>query len=168
MVRRVPTGFTFCLLFSLSTVIITSSAAFARPVQPPPPAKSANHTPPGAFGEERAYRLFKLAQLVNPVLRWDNCLARKARQRAKTMVETGVFSHRDPKTGKNPAWSMVADCHPCRRAAENLARSREIAEAVHCSLMESARHRENIVNPRYSLMGVGCHEDICVEFFAGF
>ena len=168
MARRLPTGFTLCLIFSLFLIVITSCTASARPPQPPPPSRPASRAPAGPAGEDRAYGLFRLAQKVNPGLRWDDCMARKARERAMTIVATGAFSHRDPRTGKNPFWPMVTNCHPCRCAAENLAQSSEPAESVHRLLMGSPHHRENIVNPAYSLMGAGCHEDICVELFGGF
>jgi uncharacterized protein YkwD len=33
-------------------------------------------------------------------------------------------------------------------------------------LMQSPTHRENILSEKYAKMGIGCFEDICVEFFS--
>jgi len=115
----------------------------------------------------KAEELFSLARKENPQLQWNRCLAGKARERAENMARTGSFSHRDSRTGKNPAWEMIPSCLPGRYMGENLTRGDESARILHQSLMESPGHRKNIRDRRYDQMGVGCHGNICVQFFAG-
>jgi uncharacterized protein YkwD len=123
---------------------------------------------PSSREAEKALELFRLACRENRRLEWDECLSRKAFIRAKTMVANGSFAHKDPKTGKNPAWAMVAQCHRIRYAGENLAKGQESAEAIHRALMQSPSHRANVISSRYRLLGIGCYEQVCVQLFAGF
>jgi len=161
------------------------SSSVSSPVARVPPRQASAdqvdpETPPNVAGipsplvkkthEERdrkARDLFDLASRENPRLKWDDCLARKARQRAADMVERKYFSHKDPKTGKNPAWELVNSCYECKYAGENLSRGHESARIIHRAWMKSSAHRENILNTRFSILGVACHEDICVGLFAG-
>ncbi len=118
---------------------------------------------------EKARKLFEYARMENSNLRWNDCLARKALARAKTMVKDGNFDHKDPYTGRNPAWVLVASCFEPAYAGENLAKGeRQSAKAIHEALMESPTHRRNILSPKFELVGVGCHSYICVQLFAGF
>lgn len=139
--------------------------AHSRPLPPYPLAKARDAPSPGE--EQKALELFDLAAGENRRLVWDQCLSRKAFLRAKKMVESETFAHKDPGTGKNPAWAMVTQCRRVRYAGENLAKGRESAEAVHRALMQSPSHRANIVSPRFRFLGVGCYEQVCVQLFAG-
>jgi len=85
-----------------------------------------------------------------------------------SMVRHHYFDHQDPQTGIKPAWDLVRSCHRCRYAGENLTRGDETPELLHEVLMQSARHRQNILEPKYRMMGAGCYQDVCVELFAGF
>jgi uncharacterized protein YkwD len=117
---------------------------------------------------ERAYRLYELAHKAHSGLRWDDCLAERAFRRARTMVKRQYFAHKDPRTGVKPAWYMVVSCYRCKFAGENLARGDEPPELLHEALMKSPTHRKNIMDHKFSLLGVGCFEDVCVQLFAGF
>jgi uncharacterized protein YkwD len=123
---------------------------------------------PSSEDKEKARELFCLARMENSRLKWDECLAGKAFKRAKEMVEKGVFAHKDPKTGKNPAWDMVTQCRPVRYAGENLAKGDVSAEAMHRALMESPTHRANLISSKYRSLGIGCYGQVCVQLFAGF
>jgi uncharacterized protein YkwD len=117
---------------------------------------------------EKAWRLFELARQENEGLRWDECLARKAMRRARNLVEQHLFDHRDPSTGENQAWRLVESCRQCRYAGENLTKGYQSAEDTHEALMESPEHRRNILDPKLQFLGVGCHDYVCVELFAGY
>jgi uncharacterized protein YkwD len=85
------------------------------------------------------------------------------------MVQDGNFSHEDPRTGRNPAWNLVASCFRPSYAGENLTKDEgQSARAIHQALMESPTHRRNILNSNFELLGIGCHENVCVQLFAGF
>jgi uncharacterized protein YkwD len=132
---------------------------------PPYPIRKSVEKP-----EDKARKLFHLAREENPKLTWDDCLASKAVQRAQSLQAKGVIEHKDPTTGKNPAFDMVKAC--AQRAAyagENLSRTMGSgSRAIHQEFMDSSTHRQNIQNGKYSKMGVGCYETICVELFVGF
>lgn len=131
---------------------------------PVSPIKKTVETP-----EQKARSLFFLARQENQKLTWDSCLAKKAQQRAQTMVRKGTFDHKDPATGKNPAWDLVKTCHKAAFAGENLSKGdAQSSRSIHAAFMESSSHRKNILDTHFTLMGVGCHENICVELFAGF
>jgi uncharacterized protein YkwD len=133
-----------------------------------PSPRSGRNKSVAVYQQTKAQRLFLLAQKANPRLRWDDCLAEAARRRAVTMVRQRYFDHQDPQTGIKPAWDLVKACHRCQYAGENLTRGDETPELLHEVLMQSARHRQNILEPKYRMMGVGCYRDVCVELFAGF
>jgi len=131
---------------------------------PVSPIKKTVETP-----EQKARSLFNLAKQENQKLTWDTCLAKKALQRAEGMVRKGAFEHKDPTTGKNPAWDLVKTCHKAAFAGENLSKGEgQSSRSIHSAFMESSSHRKNILDTHFTLMGVGCHEYICVEIFAGF
>lgn len=113
---------------------------------------------------EKASELFHLALQENDRLKWDECLAMKAFERAKWIYEMGDFS--DERIGK--PWDSIRSCFNCRNAAQNLARGKESAEKIHKAWKKSDSTRKNLSDIRFSLIGVGCYETICVELFAGF
>ena len=133
----------------------------------PNPRAAAGESEEAAL-QARAYRLYEFAHKAHSGLRWDECLAQRAFRRARTMVKRRYFAHKDPRTGVKPAWYMVASCYRCKFAGENLARGDEPPELLHEALMKSPTHRKNIVDAKFSLLGVGCFEDVCVQLFAGF
>jgi uncharacterized protein YkwD len=155
------------LMLALGAFSLTSfHVAFSQSAPPYPLFES--RVNPSAYEKEKARELFRLARKENHALEWDECLARKAFQRARVMVEKGAFAHKDPKTGKNPAWEMVSQCRHFRYAGENLAKGQESAEAIHRALMQSPAHRANVVSSKYRSLGVGCYGPVCVQLFAGF
>jgi hypothetical protein len=138
----------------------------SRPL--PPPLLAVTPVRPYSHEADKAHDLFRLAHTENRRLEWDQCLAQKAFIRAKNLVASGAFAHKDPRTGKNPAWEMVVQCDRYRYAAENLAKGNESAEDIHQALMESPTHRANLISSRYRFLGVGCYDSVCVQLFAGF
>ncbi len=175
-------------LLVLATVLVVACSSHSKPLPPyprPQPKGPEEAQPdtlkrpeaPGAkvssqgrkspSKKDKARSLFDLARRENTRLKWDRCLATKAYERAKEMVRDNYFSHDDPKTGRNPAWTLVSSCLECKYAGENLAMGFEPPEVIHQTLMESETHRKNIVNPRHNRLGVGCYKHICVELFAG-
>ncbi len=116
----------------------------------------------------KAKRLFECARRENSMLVWNDCLAKIACSRARTLFDKGGrLTHRDDRTGKNPAWEMIRECLDWRYAGENLVRGDEPPENLHSALMQSASHRSTIVSRKYHYMGVGCCGEVCVELFAG-
>ncbi|MHC1726163.1 MAG: CAP domain-containing protein [Syntrophobacteraceae bacterium] len=134
---------------------------------PLPPSPRNRSVQPDSAEVDKAEKLYFLLRRENRRLNWDRCLAGKAFLRARQMVKQGYFDHEDPRTGKNPAWLLVQRCFSCRSAGENLAKGMDTPENIHKALMKSPTHRKNIVDRRFSRVGVGCYDHICVELFAG-
>lgn len=144
---------------------------------PPVPGDEGKSIPPYPMAQkkqkpekdqDRAWKLFELAAQENRRLMWNECLAAQAVRRAKELARNGRFEHRDPETGRNPAWAMVAKCGRYTCAGENLSRGRRSVLATHNALMDSPSHRKNILDPRFRSLGVGCYEDLCVQLFVGY
>ncbi len=87
---------------SLERVESSQKQVRQTPSLPPPPIRKSVESP-----QEKARRLFQLAREENLTLTWDECLASKALERARTLYEKGSLDHRDPASGKNPAFEMV-------------------------------------------------------------
>lgn len=94
---------------------------------------------------------------------WDDCLATAAKNRAKFLLKNNYFAHYTPD-GKTP-WEFIKTC-PYSRAGENLAKGFHSISEMHQAFMASQTHRENIQDKRFAKMGIGCEENICVEFFS--
>jgi uncharacterized protein YkwD len=148
--------------------MVPACSAGSRPLPPYPREQRDADAETAFYLQERARRLFDLAHKENGRLKWDECLGKRAAERARKMFARNYFAHEDPKTGTKPAWDLVSSCHHCRYAGENLSRGYDPPEAVHQALMDSPTHRENILSVRFTRLGVGCYENICVQLFAGF
>lgn len=76
-----------------------------------------------------------------------------ARKHSEEMFRLRSFSHRSPVTG-SPFDRLAAAGIEYQRAGENLAYAQSVAVA-HRGLMESAGHRENILRPEFTHVGIG-------------
>lgn len=102
-------------------------------------------------------------------LKWNECLQRVATERSEDMVNRDYFSHKDPETGDIETWDkIVASCGQYTVAGENLVKNYDNYVEAHSALMGSKLHRDNILNENYTVMGVGCYENICTELFGNF
>jgi uncharacterized protein YkwD len=124
---------------------------------PAPPAASVSSPVAGAAGQE--FTLVNQDRTANGVwaLSWSATLARVAQYRAQDMLDGGYFSHYDPATGQLAflelfrAWGIGYTA-----AGENIAWSTDPSmDGINTLLMNSAEHRENILNPAYGRVGVG-------------
>ena len=113
--------------------------------------------------------LFRLTNLQREVpLIEDECLKQKSYYRAEKMYKDGYFSHTDPATSKTPYSEMVFSCDSkFMYAGENLAIGFKDVNSMSEALTKSPTHKKNIVNPKYSKVGINCYLSLCVEFFAG-
>ena len=93
-----------------------------------------------------------------PELAWDEPLASEARHHSIRMAEAGFFSHCDPVRG-DLAPRLDAAGIPWQDCAENIIRVNQDDEApadlAVKAWMESPGHRKNLLNPVYTLSGVG-------------
>jgi len=115
----------------------------------------------GLFAEANRERVEKLE--------WSPCLHVLAVKRSRDMFERDYFSHQDPVTRKIETWDKIAaSCGQYIRVGENLVKDFSDYSETHTALMASELHRENILNERFTDMGVGCYENICTELFGDF
>lgn len=138
----------------------------ATPVPPPPPP------PPPAPAPSVALTAFEADILAGmnaervavglPALQLDGAITAVARERSNDMIGKGYFGHDSP-TGENAFTLMDKYGIPYGWAGENLARNNyPDNEAVAVSMrdwMASQGHRDNILSPHYSLVGVGAGVD---------
>ncbi|MBR2742035.1 MAG: hypothetical protein IKD89_00415 [Clostridia bacterium] len=92
-----------------------------------------------------------------PALSINEKLSAAARAKALDMAENGYFSHESPSYG-SPFDMMRAFGVTYRSAGENIAYGYRAPEAVVTGWMNSASHRENILNPSFTEIGVGFAE----------
>jgi len=90
-------------------------------------------------------------------LRWNILLAQAAQAKAEDMLQSQYFAHTSP-TGRTP-WSWIKDAgYHYGVAAENLAVHYITAEQVQNGWLLSESHRANIIDPRFTEIGVAVVE----------
>ncbi|KXH81779.1 CAP domain-containing protein [Sporosarcina sp. HYO08] len=87
-------------------------------------------------------------------LQTDKNLMNSARQKSADMSAKNYFSHTSPTYG-SPFDQMKANGVTYRAAAENIAMGQRSAEEVVKAWMESPGHRQNILTPEFTHIGIG-------------
>mgnify|MGYP003346185041 CR=1 FL=1 len=127
----------------------------------------ANAWAPGQFEPNAEAELFALTNDARaaaglPVLKNDLALKKFARYRSKDMGDRDYFSHNIPPTGKMVFAVMTAGGYCYKWAGENIGWSTypdETATAqIQQMFMASATHRANILNGRWTNMGIGAYQ----------
>lgn len=104
-------------------------------------------------------------------LKTDAQLDRLAQMKAEDMAKNNYFAHNSPTYGS--AFDMMKNYGvPYRTAGENLAKGQKTSQAVMNGWMNSPGHRANIMEARYTRLGVGYTVDkngtpYWVQMFAG-
>jgi uncharacterized protein YkwD len=145
-------------------VIVTNTATSANGLQvagasstEQPFKKETFQTP--HFASDAAKEL-QVLQLVNkersiqklPLLQINNELSHAAKLHGADMFTRGYFSHNTPE-GNDPFQRLNALNIAYKYAGENLAYSYTITIA-HAALMKSPGHKANILNPKFSKIGI--------------
>lgn len=86
-------------------------------------------------------------------LEWDDRLVPVARAHSEEMFELKYFSHDSPVAG-SPFDRLQGAGISYSRAGENLAYAQSVSVA-HRALMDSPGHRENILRPEFTRIGIG-------------
>ena len=116
----------------------------------------------GTTVAEVEYESFQLANSarqdsgVQPLLDLEDALTQVARSHSEAMRDQGFFSHNGPDGGLRAR--LRAAGIQFSAAGENLARLSAVpnpAGEAHAQFMESAEHREVILDARFRLVGVG-------------
>lgn len=87
-------------------------------------------------------------------LQIDAKLMNSARQKSTDMAKNNYFSHTSPTYG-SPFDQMKANGISYRAAAENIAMGQRSAEEVVKAWMDSPGHRQNILTPSFTHIGIG-------------
>lgn len=88
------------------------------------------------------------------ILVQDPLLQKAAQMKAEDMAKRGYFSHNTPD-GKDPWYWLKINGVNYAAAGENLAMNFENASDVVPAWMDSPAHKENILNDKYLLTGIG-------------
>jgi uncharacterized protein YkwD len=94
-------------------------------------------------------------------LRWDDRLAAAARAHSEDMARAGYLSH-EGSDGSMPAQRVSYMGIQWLSTGENVARARDAAEAEALFMDEpkfQQNHRANILNPNYTIVGIGIARD---------
>lgn len=136
-------------------------APVPAPAPQPSPASAQQPAPaPGASQADQYER--QVLDLVNArraeagmaPLAWDARLAALARAKSQDMRDNNYFGHQSPTLGS--AFDMMQRAGvKYRYAAENLAAGQRTPQAVVEAWMNSSGHRANIMNPKFTKLGVG-------------
>lgn len=99
-----------------------------------------------------------------PPLGMDEQLTAAARAKLFDMLKRDYFAHRSPD-GRQPWTFMKAAGYRFRAAAENLAKGYDSETELQRDWMRSSGHRANILNPRFTQVGVADAQGIVVVMF---
>ncbi|KXG76478.1 CAP domain-containing protein [Thermotalea metallivorans] len=145
----------------------------AKPyIEPPSMADQQQNIAQLTPNEEEMLRLLngeRVKRGLNP-LKLDMEITKVARLKSQDMIDNNYFSHNSPTYG-SPFDMMKQFGIKYIYAGENLAGNPSVANA-HESLMNSQGHRENILNPNFTHIGIGIREGsrygkICTQMFVG-
>lgn len=99
-----------------------------------------------------------------PVLVWDSRVARVAQSHASDMHRRDYFSHTTPE-GRTYKDRLDRGGVPYMWSGENIAYGYENAEKFMQAWMRSRGHRQNILHPKFTRLGVGWAGDKVVQNF---
>ncbi|ABB14770.1 CAP domain-containing protein [Carboxydothermus hydrogenoformans] len=159
--------------YTLNIVIVPKTTPAVTPV---PSASVAANTQGIVLtaDEKRFLELTNQARIKNGLkpLAVDPRLVQTARLKAEDMAKLGYFGHISPTYGK-PSTMMIAYGIKDYRwiGGENLAQNSTVDRAFN-ALMNSPTHRANILDPRYTHIGVasvpgGRYGKLWVQHFCG-
>lgn len=121
---------------------------------PKTPTTQANSTSLSSM-EQQMVTLVNQARAQNnlPALQVDMQVTNVARVKAQDMIDNNYFSHNSPKYG-SPFDMMKSFGVNFVKAGENIAGNQNV-QAAHNALMNSPGHRQNILSPDYTHIGIG-------------
>jgi len=97
-----------------------------------------------------------------PSLQENNTLAIAARDHAKDMARQGYFAHTNPQ-GKRFSWWIRKTGYAYGKVGENLAMDFVTSEGVLDGWIHSKAHRKNLLDPRYTEIGIAIVQTVIHE-----
>ena len=127
-----------------------------KPVQAEKPQATTPASSAVSAFEQQVVELTNQERTKNglPALKLDVELSKVARDKSKDMQTKNYFSHTSPTYG-SPFDMMKAYGVSYKAAGENIAMGQRSPEEVVQAWMNSQGHRENIMNPNFTHIGVG-------------
>jgi len=127
-----------------------------KPVQAEKPQATTPASSAVSAFEQQVVELTNQERAKNglPALKLDVELSKVARDKSKDMQTKNYFSHTSPTYG-SPFDMMKAYGISYKSAGENIAMGQRSPEEVVQAWMNSQGHRENIMNPNFTHIGVG-------------
>ena len=149
-------------------VSIARPPLLAAPEQLPEPSPPPSRQP-SLSSSEFEVRVFELTNAERtsrglPALTWSNELAAAALQHSEDMRDNGIFSHTG-SNGSSLRSRVDNQGWPWRALGENIASSPRTPESVVQGWMDSTGHRENILNPSFTHIGVGTADTLHTQKF---
>lgn len=146
-----------------TTVTQTAPAEVPTSLHQPATSAAATEQPAGLFNETYEQKVVALinAERANAglaPLTMNHSLQDSARVRAKEI--TRVWGHKRPDGSRFATAIKISYCS----AAENIAAGQATPERVVDAWMASPSHRDNILNPGYQWIGVGCYYDYSSQY----
>ncbi|MFH0982214.1 MAG: CAP domain-containing protein [Planctomycetota bacterium] len=110
---------------------------------------------------EQLSRLINLERALDDLepLSWDENLAKVAQEYACRMIEGKFFGHTDPETRTEPAHRLTMAGYEWDMMGENLAVGHTTAAEVLDGWMASPSHRDNLLSPEWTRLGIGVRTD---------
>ena len=139
-------------------VVVTTDPADV-PSQPETPENPETPDTPESDFEQEVLRLVnqeRAKQNLSP-LAWHDGLAQVARAHSKDMNDRRYMAHNNPD-GQTPFDRIKNHGISYRAAAENIAAGQRTPAQVMQGWMNSSGHRQNILNPNLTKLGVGYYE----------
>ena len=164
-----------------NTIIISrngnTSNSYSIPVSNPTSSNSSTTTPntiekdtsiPNgsiSTGEKQLANLINKERIKNGLkpLKINLKLSNIAEKKSRDMYENSYFSHISPTFGKTFNLLKTSGLK-YTYAAENIARTQSVSRA-HSGFMKSAGHKANILNPKFTEIGIGIVGDKYTELF---
>lgn len=87
----------------------------------------------------------------------DARLTKIARSHSQEMIDLNFFSHYSSRSGTYFTRLRTAGIKNWQNAGENLAGATTV-EIAFRALMESPKHKENLLSPRFTRIGIGIHD----------
>lgn len=125
----------------------------APPPLPKPPLASPKV--PGQVGAVMALTNAQRTKAGCKPLRMDSRLNKAAQRHSADMASAGYFSHNAPGGGNYKTREIAAGYSADKTGGENIARGQKDAKTVMRDWMGSPPHRRNILNCRFTTIGVG-------------
>ncbi|PIC77516.1 hypothetical protein CSV74_05350 [Sporosarcina sp. P19] len=128
-----------------------------KPVEKPQTDKPAQQQTANVSATEQAVLDLTNAERAKAGLKplqIDAALQKSAKQKSADMAANNYFSHTSPTYG-SPFDQMKQNGVTYRSAAENIAKGQRSAQDVVTAWMNSAGHRQNILTPGFTHIGIG-------------